>query len=200
MTPEDTLLFNLWEDVLTEAKKPHPHEELARYADWALKHYLLERDREKKGYSRPDDKVKRIKNGKEEITTARSHRKQHNTEFHWINPLGSCRKMMDRPDSALLRVVSDEEIERAVLTPEKTRGEARSMGIKWAAKKARQLGKKLTLEFPVSAEWCGMDVINKPKPDAAGVIIKRLVLLDPYDRERHEASLVVPTPSSFCGG
>lgn len=161
MTPDDQLTFTLWDTIIERAKTPRPYEGLSPYVDWAGMLLFIEQDMALRSYSwdTPNTSITRKAVGTEtkvsRVERADTHLQEIDILFHEKSPRGIATWLMNRQDSEVLRIVSDEEIAAATKGPVffDTRAYARHLEMKLAIQEALRRDKKLAVKQPHQLEW-----------------------------------------------
>lgn len=193
MTEEDKLTFSLWDRVIEAAKQPRPHEELARYVDWALKKCQIEQDMERRGYDwkTPHAWVARTTKNMKHWGKATYHLGELQAQFHENSPRGFARKFMDNPDSSAVRIVPEQQINEVMFTPpHNTRAYARHLEMQAARKLAQKITKKLVCTVD-AATWSRVQVTDDKKA------YTEYYDPDPFDPQPHQISPAPPPPETF---
>lgn len=181
---EESLVFDLWEKVLTAARYPRPYEALSPYVDWAAKKLIIEEDMERRGYSwtTPITQiVKRSRKGRHSsiVNTALQHAKEIDFKFHENSPRGLARILIDSSDSSIPRLIPEEYIQACIHNPPpNTRACVRAQQIRKLDEEARMLGKTFQVQ---SHHWSHIRIdrgdnnvltINIPNPfDAKSFLV-----------------------------
>ena len=184
MTPERELALQLWGRIIALSREPQSHKALRRLLDWAAKKYLAESDLEQRGYtfqSSSSATLIRESRGRTSEVELIRHLEDLDWQYHLLSGRGLWRKLNEQ--GFFERIVSDDEIEKAVLDPipETTRACARAEEIKFLlSPKAQDIG----LSFADSCDWT-RPIIKWEWPKNT-----TNPYLDPYDWRPKHPSLI----------
>lgn len=175
MNPERELALTLWRKVIELSRMTRPHEGLCHYTDWAAKKYIAELDLEKRGRTlqdNPNTSVFRSRNQKTRDISLIQHLDNLDWQYHELSEKGIFNKLSQQ--GFFERIVSDEDIEKAIFAPipETTRACSRAEEIKYILAHENDGLKPELLDF---VNWA-TPVMNWDYPKD-----QRNPYLDPYD-------------------
>lgn len=189
---EDRLMFEYWDKVIEAAKTPNPHEALSPYVDWAANKVWVCEDMERRGYgwNTPYKEVRRTHDEEGKREKAEYHVGELNLIFHELSPRGLARKLLDKPESNIVQLVSPAEVQTVYKVPKPdTRAFAHHLEMKAAKALAKKRKEKLVFDISHST-WSHTRVTIKDGP-----VILEYHDPDPFDLEPHKVTpSVTPEP------